>query len=973
MKNQSPISLRVISLEDAVAILPDSVTMLMQQFRSFNPNTFVARGEMQARLDMLPFPLWLSDSFHTINLVNAAFAELLEKETFNIEGKPESDYLAYPLVELFSDSSSFLSDFNSLLELTHPMIDEFCGQRARVLLYPFVPAGDEGLYRLTILLPETMFLGLHAALRNEVKVSEAQPVIIDDSFPFLRCDAAGVVSEISLGLKRIAFALGNERNILENKELLALLRERKEGSVISFETGNYQLTFLPERVVDYYNPTFMVIFTKDFLNNSLDTFIRTRGEMYSLLFERNPMPMVIYAVEDYSFMAVNMAAVSLYGYSEDEFLRMDITDLYNMEDIQSLLDKNAIPEGTFSGPYKHRTKDGRSVMVMVMRQASDYNGREAHILAIKDIGNELEKEQEVLALRESFNGTGDCLFITDRTGFITRFNNAAESKLEYFSEGLRNSSLISLLPDQDRSKVLSIINHTSIKEADAMPLQLRTAKGRFLDFEVTIKPLQDFNGEVSHFLFIAKEQNVVTVQQESKPVEVVREVVVERQVMVDSTGSPVITSGIDPAQISYIFHELLTPINVILGFIYEIRDTIDQPTAEQKEFLEIINQNRDKLLYTMNSIGEFAQTEQEMMNFTVSTVSIDSLVKSFTDDLKESVNPYQKKVVFERFTSNLKISTDLPKLRVLMGLLVKLASHVTMHERLYLSLYQTDAEQFIVTLNDNEGNLSEKLLHAMENLFSVPDVPSLRALGMSRFSIYTVKKLLHVLGGAFQRVLKSGKVSELGFVFPIQFAGQTGGEIHAIPETQNDPLPESGRVQKPFIADPTPIFPEDVQPSSAAPLRQTYTQENQIAPVVDPRESEPARKIETAEERVFSFTDFRCLYIEDQLDAQVLFKTQFKDLRSVDFAQSFEEALPLLNTLDFDFIVLDINIQGDYNGMDALRMIRQMPSYKNTPIIASTAYVLPGDKEKFVEFGFSGFISKPIFRDRLMSVLKDLL
>ena len=97
-----------------------------------------------------------------------------------------------------------------------------------------------------------------------------------------------------------------------------------------------------------------------------------------------------------------------------------------------------------------------------------------------------------------------------------------------------------------------------------------------------------------------------------------------------------------------------------------------------------------------------------------------------------------------------------------------------------------------------------------------------------------------------------------------------------------------------------------------------------------------------------------------------------KGLKDIKYAVSFEEALPLLESENFDFIVMDINLQGEYNGLDALKIIHKMPDYQDVPIIAVTAYVLPGDKEKFIATGFDDFISKPIFREKMVESLKKI-
>lgn len=49
-----------------------------------------------------------------------------------------------------------------------------------------------------------------------------------------------------------------------------------------------------------------------------------------------------------------------------------------------------------------------------------------------------------------------------------------------------------------------------------------------------------------------------------------------------------------------------------------------------------------------------------------------------------------------------------------------------------------------------------------------------------------------------------------------------------------------------------------------------------------------------------------------------------------------------------------------------------MPGYEKTPIVAVTAYVLPGDKEKFIAAGFDDFIAKPIFREKMIDSLQKI-
>ncbi len=58
-------------------------------------------------------------------------------------------------------------------------------------------------------------------------------------------------------------------------------------------------------------------------------------------------------------------------------------------------------------------------------------------------------------------------------------------------------------------------------------------------------------------------------------------------------------------------------------------------------------------------------------------------------------------------------------------------------------------------------------------------------------------------------------------------------------------------------------------------------------------------------------------------------------------------------------ILMDIQLPG-MDGIAAMKAIRADPRTKHIPTVALTASVMSGDRERFDEAGFDGFISKPI-------------
>ncbi len=52
-----------------------------------------------------------------------------------------------------------------------------------------------------------------------------------------------------------------------------------------------------------------------------------------------------------------------------------------------------------------------------------------------------------------------------------------------------------------------------------------------------------------------------------------------------------------------------------------------------------------------------------------------------------------------------------------------------------------------------------------------------------------------------------------------------------------------------------------------------------------------------------------------------------------------------------------------------MRHLRQTPAFADLPVIAVTAYALPGDRARFLAAGFDAFVTKPYAREDLLKAL----
>ena len=115
------------------------------------------------------------------------------------------------------------------------------------------------------------------------------------------------------------------------------------------------------------------------------------------------------------------------------------------------------------------------------------------------------------------------------------------------------------------------------------------------------------------------------------------------------------------------------------------------------------------------------------------------------------------------------------------------------------------------------------------------------------------------------------------------------------------------------------------------------------------------------------------LAIEDNADMLVLVERFLSPAYDVATALDEEEALALARARRFDVVLMDINLGRARTGVEVLEDLRRAPGYADVPVIAVTAYALPGDREHFLRTGFDGYLSKPFTKPVLRETVAQVL
>jgi len=115
------------------------------------------------------------------------------------------------------------------------------------------------------------------------------------------------------------------------------------------------------------------------------------------------------------------------------------------------------------------------------------------------------------------------------------------------------------------------------------------------------------------------------------------------------------------------------------------------------------------------------------------------------------------------------------------------------------------------------------------------------------------------------------------------------------------------------------------------------------------------------------------LYVEDNSDNRMLIRRVLSaEGYTVHEAPNAEEALNTLKSLHPDLILMDINMP-DMDGYTLTAHIRALPNLGLIPIVALTANVMRGDRERSLEAGCDGYIQKPVDIDTLTQQIERFL
>lgn len=357
-------------------------------------------------------------------------------------------------------------------------------------------------------------------------------------------------------------------------------------------------------------------------------------------------------------------------------------------------------------------------------------------------------------------------------------------------------------------------------------------------------------------------------------------------------------------------HEIRTPLTGIIGFTSHLAERVGE---REKKYVQLIERSGQRLMDTLEAILTLAKLEADRLS-----VSGEPLV--LAEEVEEILNLFDERAREKNLNLSISVEPDAryAKAELDRGALSSIIQNLignaikfTEEGEIEVSV-GVDGSRVFVRVRDTGIGMSEDFLDDLFDPFKQESTGLSRSHEGSGLGLSISKGLTEKMGGTIEVESTKGE----GSTFTISF--------------------------------PCHLNKED----SEAVKQET-------------------REVGEIEQEIPSKT--RVLLVEDNAETRFLVETLLEETCHVTLAKDSDEALQHARGEAFDLVLMDINLADGKGGEQAAKELRHLKGYGETPIVAVTAYALPGDREGFMSNGFDDYLSKPFTGEELLSKISDML
>jgi len=358
-------------------------------------------------------------------------------------------------------------------------------------------------------------------------------------------------------------------------------------------------------------------------------------------------------------------------------------------------------------------------------------------------------------------------------------------------------------------------------------------------------------------------------------------------------------------------HEIRTPLNGILGFAQLLQEEVKDD--EQLKCVKVIEKSGYRLLETLDLILNFSKLEAEMVNVRYSEINVSNVIDEVVESFEAMAR--NKKLVIEKIIKQKNLITKIDNrfLRHTLNNLVKNAVVYTKEGGITVT-FDTDEKDMIIKVKDTGIGIAKEYYEVIFEPFRQESEGLGRNFEGTGLGLSITKRFVELMKGKIEVESEVG----VGSTFTVRL-----------------PIIENTEIVVAEIKKEEPI--------KYKPL--TLSKKKKLSILV----------VEN-----------------DETNLEYILTILSKKYKT-DSASDGYEAIEKAKKRVYDIILMDINLGKEIDGIMATQEIRKMKGYKDTPIVALTAYVREGDKEEFLAGGCTHFLGKPFTMKQLLELVEEIV
>lgn len=693
--------------------------------------------------------------------------------------------------------------------------------------------------------------------------------------------------------------------------------------------ASHQLPSLPSIVVFFAIALIVWFFARSLRDNTQQLQrtlheLRQREADFRLLFADNPLPMCLARVTDARLIEVNDAAVEHYGYSRDEFLGLTVMDIL----VAPTADQRAMPvQWPYRDVQQHRRRDGSIRDMAVTAHRVSITGGDALLVIGEDITERRRVEARLRLMSRVAHESPTSIVIMDRNGVIEFVNHTFEAMSGRSGEDLLGKSW-QVLPfpgamDELFRQVDEAVMHSGVWRAEfATPN--RTGVQSWI--ALSISALHDDHGAITHLLSVAEDVTArhaaeVSLQQLNAELE---ERVAQRTAELERANRNLARSArLKDEFLATMSHELRTPLTGILGGADALaQEAYGSLNPRQLRTVHLIESCGRDLLGLINDILDLSSIEAGALALERCWVEVTDLCTASLSLVSEQLKLMQHTVSYTNIASDLKVEVDPKRMKqILVNLLDNAIKFTPSGGRIGLEVHaDRTAKTIRFTVSDTGIGIAAETLPSLFRPFVQVDSGLNRAYGGTGLGLALVRRLAELHGGSIGVESTLGEGSHFWVTLPWSSAGSTGDRVIAA-EAVGAPSATGASLVGVLSRPPVLLLAED-NPANSEMLLDWLEHAGGVVKVVG----------------------------------------------------RGDEVLHAVLCHRPDLILMDIQLPG-LDGIKAIQLLRAHPDLNiaRIPILAVTALVMPGDRERCLAAGADAYLSKPFAMQTLLATIGEML